>query len=856
MKKFLSMVLCLSIALLSLACGGGGGENPGGDPIPPEQTAHSLEKDYVYMWNQSGVGGADKILKFQTERYALESNARTGAIEKIGAYVSLEENIYGRADFSKLLNVASMKYSLTYGENTLTFNRQEGYHRVIESGKYLQRADYNALVNSSDRNWTGRMEIAATLDWLALNYEVHNGLASEASADLCFTMEFSETLTATEAGTRGLTLRSDNGQGVTVLRSKGDENTRIAFENGVLSVSQDGVLVSSGMFAGFGIIVIPSADAKPEDAEILEAAENVSVTATDRDTGTGVPVTYDARKGIYRVDVSDVGRSITQSTEIGRNTYERVAFQLLNSGTHAARVPLSFVKSGNFSVTGISPVIRDAKTLEPTGIQVQISKNWHTNGNASVPQNDPSRYLEGQWYSGNTAIEVDSGKDVSYEYTCAYGKWGGIYAASHAQLCLIGWGGANNLLWEESALGSWGESVTYDPDIGLGRSMIDDVRPFLVTSEQGGNQQYNWTGNVGGANFLDYYPTAKQSKIIDQLVTYRTQAPNLTDVNYNGVTADGAIAADITINMGRTDDVVRTYYTIKYTFLKDTTPERLSFFKLCADGYADNSFRKYALGDENGATETDVSLNGLSVGYQGEAVTSTGNQFWFGLYDSSEAVENGDVAFVVRDYSAKINGASYEKPSYRIFGTQDSGKLQPSCELTLPAGINTISAGSTVEMLVEYLVLPADAKAYYGDSDYLRMNNFFGTSDAVFDQVDGGRISVSASKGSVTGTYPVTLESESGELAAQFTLTGGLGYVPVRIRGLNSYSGYRLQVKQGSSWTDIVQNGSERNSNDFWQARLDPLTGKYELAFNVKNTVGTSYQTANEYRLIRITQET
>ena len=350
MKKFLSVLLCMSIALLSLACGGDGGENSGVNPDPPEQTAQSLEKDYVYMWNQSGVGGADKILKFQTERYALESNARTGAIEKIGAYVSSEENIYGRADFSKLLNISSMKYSLTQGENTLTFNRQEGYHRVIESGRYLQRADYNALVNSSDRNWTGRMEIAATPDWLALNYEVHNGLSSEASADLCFTMEFSETLTATAVGTRGLTLRSGSGQGVTFLRSDGDENTQIAYENGVLSVSQEGVLIPSGMFAGFGIIVIPSADAKPEDAEILESVESVSVTATDRETGSGVPVLYDARRGIYRVDVSNVGKNITQSTEIGRNTYERVAFKLVNSGTRAARVPLSFVKSGNFSV--------------------------------------------------------------------------------------------------------------------------------------------------------------------------------------------------------------------------------------------------------------------------------------------------------------------------------------------------------------------------------------------------------------------------------------------------------------------------------------------------------------------------
>lgn len=51
---------------------------------------------------------------------------------------------------------------------------------------------------------------------------------------------------------------------------------------------------------------------------------------------------------------------------------------------------------------------------------------------------------------------------VELELTLVYGHWGGIAAASHAQLCLIGWG--SNQLWEESALGSWGESVCYEPD--------------------------------------------------------------------------------------------------------------------------------------------------------------------------------------------------------------------------------------------------------------------------------------------------------------------------------------------------------------------------------------------------------
>ena len=77
------------------------------------------------------------------------------------------------------------------------------------------------------------------------------------------------------------------------------------------------------------------------------------------------------------------------------------------------------------------------------------------------------------------------------ELTVASSRWGKVYAASHAQLSLVGWGTAGGH-WEESALGAFGESVTYDPDMCLRRTMVDDVRPFLVKSKT----KWNWTGNV------------------------------------------------------------------------------------------------------------------------------------------------------------------------------------------------------------------------------------------------------------------------------------------------------------------------------------------------------------------------
>lgn len=98
----------------------------------------------------------------------------------------------------------------------------------------------------------------------------------------------------------------------------------------------------------------------------------------------------------------------------------------------------------------------------------------------------------------------------------------------------MGWGEAGGH-WDESALGCFGESVTYDPDVTLGRAMIDDVRPFLVQSDA----QWGWTGNVGGADFLRYRTAAEpywERRLARVRSQYEASGPNRTDVRCSGLT--------------------------------------------------------------------------------------------------------------------------------------------------------------------------------------------------------------------------------------------------------------------------------------------------------------------------------
>ncbi len=825
---------------------------------PINSAAYSeLEKNYVYSWNSSDSDGKSKILNMQTERYALQTDGHTGTIVSMGAYKSKVEGIYTDADFSSLLQISGMVYTVDDGkEQKLT--QKDRWHRLIESGKYVSRTEYNELASLSC-GYVGRMEVSATQQYFSIIYEVYNDKVTSVPAKLSWSLTFSEDLTAeyTPDG-RAVTLKTADGYGLTFIKSRAAADAQFVFSGKTLQVSCSAAL-DPGKYSGFGVFVTASNTASISDAQVLYDIENAQVSATAVNPSCGeLPVAYDEQRGIHTVDISAVSVG-GRSDSTNYDEYERVLFTVKNNSERKICLPVTFEKRKGalFSITGMSPVIRDPATLEPTGIQVQISKNWHSYGK-DVAENAYKRNNEGPWYRGSTAITAEANGTAEYEYTCAYGRWGGVYATSHAQLGLIGYTDTACLRWDQAALGSWGESVTYDPDKGLMRSRIDDVRPFLVTSPISGYSQYNWTGNVGGADFLCYTGLlGKKVSLSEQKVIYRAQAPNMTDVVYSGFTADGKIKFDITVNMGRTDDVVRVYYTLAYTFMEDTYFSNLAFFKLCAENYSDNTYTRYAYGDANGAYATGNTLVDMSCKYLREhkRLAASGNDFWFSLYAATDDEENADSVMIIREYSADINGAHYNMPSYTICDTGDGDMRQPGCEISVPKGAGAkVAAGSSVQMTVEHLVLPAVIDDYYGESGYLNTPEYAaiaGTWKASYKQVTSGAVSCNASIGTVVSDYPLEIKSEAGEIPAQFSLTGGLGYTAVRISGLESYAGYMLQAKSGSAWVNVTQSGNKDNANDFWQTQFDSRTGTYSRTYNLENSPSGSAET-HEYRLIQM----
>jgi hypothetical protein len=335
---------------------------------------------------------------------------------------------------------------------------------------------------------------------------------------------------------------------------------------------------------------------------------------------------------------------------------------------------------------------------------------------------------------------------------------------------------------------------------------------------------------------------------------YAYTGPNLTNVHYAGVSRDEKIETRVSTQLGRTDDLVRAYYHLEYTFLEDVNYDRLALFQIAADRYGDNGFTQYAYG-----YGTDVIFDGEvpahgTTGYASESdrgIPLTGDNPWVMLYDNSRSDGNlpenlANIGFVIRDYRAVIDGIEYETPYINIVQTHNGGYSQMAFELGLPydGSSAVIPAGSVVTATLEYLVPPAVKEAYYGESDYLTgmSEGDFQSTAMMQTLANDNQLDLAASVGSVTRTYPIELEASAGITAVQFTLTGGLGYTPVTIHGLARPDGWVLEQEVNGVWEELSQ---AVEGNDYWQAYEDVSSDSFDLIFNIHNR-GT-----NEYRLTR-----
>jgi hypothetical protein len=475
---------------------------------------------------------------------------------------------------------------------------------------------------------------------------------------------------------------------------------------------------------------------------------------------------------------------------------------------------------GQRSIVGLTPMLLLADGM-PSGLPIQISKNWHEPGNI-------------HWSSFTTTFALPAHTDTELRLRIVYAQYGGVPAASHAQLSLVGWGGGGGI-WHESALGSFGEAVCYQPDGQSRRSMITDVRPSQVCNMDPGSQtckKYAWTENVGGGSFLHYVNTNGSYQYIKQQQSMWPGGvgPCLTNVSYNGISVDGAITQEAGVALGRSDRYNKQFHSIKLKVVKTTAASRLAFYSLGTQGYNKNTFAGVAFG--NGAVvENYVGSDALlamssSLGYvSGSNRRACGKANSDGSYASGSCwafLPSSDVApstsrggayadrgLVVRQWKAVLGGVPVPLPHLSLFKMESNKAV---LELSPPPGVSALLEGDFVEALVESVVIPMKASDYWGadadlkaslatlDAEAAIIAATEATASAGTPLWDTARLrthwqltalealsnspTVIASEGQVENAHPLRVRVDRSTSGATFSVSGGLGYVPFTFSGL------------------------------------------------------------------------
>ncbi len=553
----------------------------------------------------------------------------------------------------------------------------------------------------------------------------------------------------------------------------------------------------------------------------------LSVRAEPVAGGAACAVAFDAARGWHRIDLNQVVPTPAPAGRDVRNdALERVRLQLANTTDQEQVARLLFAKTGGgfrngygTDITGMTAVLRDPDG-QPTGLPVQLSKNWHR-GAVRVA-------YEGPWFHGFSFVRVPPGRTVELELALAYGHWGGLPAASHAQLSLIGWG--SNQQWDETALGAWGESICYEPDRVQAGSLVLDVRPLLVASMSGGGR-WNWTHNVGGADFVRLFDPAGARRFPAGLrTTYLRQGPCLTEVTYAGE-LDGAVDHAVTASLARGDDVVRATYRLRLDVRQALPVSRLVFFQAGSDTYNFNRVGRMAVGHAGGLVREWVTQPGGEVD-RTLPLACTGTAAWVSLHEGARPAGAGDAGawanrgWVIRRWSARLGGQA-AAPWVVERGSGVRGATSTTADLVPPPGLTRLEPGDFVDAVIEFLVVPQAAGDYYGPDAALRaaLRESGNTWRMIQREAQGNERDVQVQRGTLEHVHPdIRVRAERD--GADFTLRGGLGQVPVTLTGLSRPAGFVLQV-------DGVPLDQSVHGRDFWQTDFDPATRTWSQTYNV-----------------------
>ncbi|MGJ8654831.1 MAG: LamG domain-containing protein [Akkermansiaceae bacterium] len=527
------------------------------------------------------------------------------------------------------------------------------------------------------------------------------------------------------------------------------------------------------------------------------------------------PVTYDKEFNCYVARIAQPKREWKRGEGDLRN-YDEVDITVESDGVSSVPFLLELFKPAG--ITGLCPILCDENGV-PTGIPVQLSKNWH------YPK-------MGSYLRSSMLLPTVKGVQ-KYKLRIVYGFYGTVPSASHSQLSLVGYGG--NGRWDQLAIGSWGETYCMDMDMSLVDVAVTDIR-MLMTRDGKDGKKWQWTDAGWGGDWLGLNNAAGDKLLFKGMkAAYVSHGPCLTEVKYKGFYgSQSEVDIDSTVRTLRTNDHARTFSTMKYRFDKVVK----------ADGWLFKMGRSHHLmtpeisyGNKAGLIKEYKASDDLKAGATFVPKTTLmGAGPWWVAFPNAELGGDkkwgtGYRAMVIRSYKVTAGGKEYRQPvvEFPVYKKHESG-VNIDFLLTAPEGVTEFQPGDEVELEVEWITLPNEADDYYGSNEVFRdhVAKNPGSWKTTHREAVGNDLKVVVGGGRLIHQYPIIIEAEKDEVVVE--IVGGVGYVPIRFEGLETAEGYTIyQVVDGKE----VKLDQAVHGNDFWQTDYDVKSKTFKMTFNL-----------------------
>jgi hypothetical protein len=787
--------------------------------LPPGVPAEpfSQVKEYGFMNWANGLNAPD--LRIQTSRYLLHYNPRSFGPTSLTPLANPPTE--AEALTVHLPPGPPLAFSCTAGGNGTTgpvtaVSEDLRTCQLVESGKFFQRRWQSAALPAGipfDPARTG-LETAAWPDRLSFVLRL-TPTADVKSGTLSMTLDLPDAyqLLPGEGPVRALV--AADGSGFVVLPSSRTDALSLDEKTATLTATKTPTDWKPGQEVSLGIILHPAARGIPELlARILsDETSPLTVTATGIEPALPqLPVTHDKDPGFHRV--------ILPKGSEGDDGRMRARITVKNPHPEARVLRLCFDGVPHY-IPGLTAVLRDLDGF-PLGIPVQLSKNWH---GPNPPADGPAGFA-GYWFHGLTMLAVPPNSTWEFELMMTGENWGGIAAATHSQLSIIGYGG--NQQWDEAALGNRGEALCYDMDHVLTDNDFTDSRPFHAIDTKG---KRNWGINAGGGSVLRYTDAAGTvRRHASMRVRYLRYCPVLTEAIFAGRTDDGAMDFRFSAGLPRADDATRGLHRIRIDMKKDTPFRRLVFYQQAGDTYSYNQGDTLSFGHAGQPTPIrQWKASGKPGEITGEAIALEGPSPWAavthgGLEKEYRPANHG---FIIRSWKARLDGREVPLPYLQERRNAANVSI---LELVPPPGLTQLKAGDFVEIDLVRLYVPRSLDNYGGKNEPFRqaLRDYDNDPRMILREAAGNNLTITPTTGTLERLHPPQIRAASNR--ATFTLRGGLGAVPVTFTGLTDYRYPVLEQKVGDTWQKIDQSVA---GNDFWQCDFNAATGTWEITFTI-----------------------